>query len=734
MIGGPVEVSGSGTPGILAPSGSTGPSPTNMNLSGNLTLDSGAILDFNLSSTPDGTNTPSSLNDHVTVGGAFSITTGGTLNINAPGGIGVGTYQLIDYNIGSFGGPFTANLAGWSVGAGYQSQYSYSFSTAVNGQFDLVVGSSLTNGSGTWISNSDSRYGFASNWSSVLVPNNTPGNYYTATFGGTSPSNGQQYNILLENSSNQATNFTVGGLDFTNTTYYYVIGSDGAGSLTLDNGGNGGGPSVVVGSGVLGPTIFASLILGDTVTKSTTFNVAGGTYLDISGSISESASYTGQSITLTGGGTLYFDATNSYTGSTTVNDGSVLYVGFNGTPSTLGTGTSPLAINDSNSAVYLYNSAGIGSLSGTGGGTLSLATSGTTLTVNQTGSTQFNGTLSLGSGTNLSIAGAMGSMLTLTGSMTFTGGNALNVNSGALVLNNTVATTMNGAVSVTVQPAGTLQLAGSVSALSDPNSGNMAAVTNHGSIASGGQLYVTGTNQAVGVITGTGVTSMTTGATTYDGDTVVGDGVHAADLTATQILQNSLTINAGSTVTIAPSTGVGGGAIPATSATAPSAAVASGDASGSGSDSSGSDPFTAIQAAIASGAISSTTGEVLENRIAAIERLAATDPGLDVSLLESRVLAVLPSSFTAIDSSLPTGALSGTLAFDEGTFGASLPSQAASADFASSATFTGSPAAVPEPASLLLALVGGLGLVIMVWHRTKRQPAVAHAPPPPRRR
>ena len=35
-------------------------------------------------------------------------------------------------------------------------------------------------------------------------------------------------------------------------------------------------------------------------------------------------------------------------------------------------------------------------------------------------------------------------------------------------------------------------------------------------------------------------------------------------------------------------------------------------------------------------------GQQLENRIAAIERLAATDPGLDVSLLEDRVLAALP--------------------------------------------------------------------------------------------
>ena len=80
-----------------------------------------------------------------------------------------------------------------------------------------------------------------------------------------------------------------------------------------------------------------------------------------------------------------------------------------------------------------------------------------------------------------------------------------------------------------------------------------------------------------------------------------------------------------------------------------------------------SDPFTAIQSAIASGAISSTTGQVLENRIAAIERLAAVDPGLDASLLESRVLAALPSA--AADSSPIVDAGSGLFALDSSALG-----------------------------------------------------------------
>ena len=148
----------------------------------------------------------------------------------------------------------------------------------------------------------------------------------------------------------------------------------------------------------------------------------------------------------------------------------------------------------------------------------------------------------------------------------------------------------------------------------------------------------------------------------------VGDGTNAASLTATQILQNSLTINAGSTVTIAPS---GGASMTAAAghvrrrrraaSRPPTAAMPAATTS---------DPFTAIQQAIADGAISSTTGQVLENRIAAIERLAATDPGLDVSLLESRVLVVLPSSSTlAADSSPILDSGSSLLALDSSALG-----------------------------------------------------------------
>jgi hypothetical protein len=208
-----------------------------------------------------------------------------------------------------------------------------------------------------------------------------------------------------------------------------------------------------------------------------------------------------------------------------------------------------------------------------------------------------------------------------------------------------------------------------------------------------------------------GDASSNAGATVYSGRTVVGSGSGAAQLTAAQILQNTLTINAGSTVTILPS-GPGMSAVAASdSSTAASSVVpaASAPSSDSSADSS-SDPFLAIQAAIASGAISSVKGEQLENRIAAIERLAATDPGLDVSLLENRVLSSLPSSiWTSADAASLVEIGSGLLTVDSSTFASG--SSGASAAFAPSAGFDGgSPAAVPEPSTLLLTAMGALGL------------------------
>ncbi len=573
------------------------------------------------------------------------------------------------------------------------------------------------NGSATWASNgtgiNPSDYGTAANWTPQQVPN---GPAQVATFG-----TGSQNSISVNGA------YTVGQLNFNNggnsgaPTNYTLSGN---GSLTLNNSGN--GTSVNVSSGGLQPALGVSLTL--TLADSsltTTFNIASGSSLDVAGPINQSGG--AQQIILTGGGTLSLDnGTNTYTGGTTVNSGTLV----NSMPvqaaraTTIGSG--PLAINGSTSVVNVLPPStaaiNVGSLSGTGGGQLNVG-SMATLTVNQTATNTFNGTLALDGG--LVLANASGNTLTISGAPTLGSGSSITVNSGTLALTNNTANSasVTGTPTASVAIGATLQLAGSSNVLS-----SAVNVTTHGSgLASDGALTVVGAStQTVGIVTGDALPGS---VTTYSGNTTVGDGTNAANLTATQILQNTLTINAGSTVTIAPS----GSGIPADAALSAGSGhvAADSDAVSSAvtadSSDSTSDPFTAIQAAIASGAISSAKGQQLENRIAAIERLAATDPGLDVSLLEDRVLAAIPAA--SVWSSSGTSPLldsgSGLLATDASTIGTSSGSTLgdAAAAFAPSAAFGGNPelaegAAVPEPSTLFLAALGGVGILIAFRRRT----------------
>jgi fibronectin-binding autotransporter adhesin len=322
-----------------------------------------------------------------------------------------------------------------------------------------------------------------------------------------------------------------------------------------------------------------------------------------------------------------------------------------------------------------------------------------------------------GSGQSLVLTGSGGggtlelaSPNTYTGSTTVSAG-TLQIDGGASI----------ASTSISIAAGGTLLLAGPTAAL--PSAAN---ITTHGTGSAGdGAFNLTGiTTQTVGIISGdtqqiSDVNSQQ--VTVYSGNTTVGDGSNAASLTAKQILQNTLTIAAGSTVTIAPS----GPGMPtagsASSATAAETATAATTSASDSSDPSGADALAAIQDAISSGAISSGRGEQLEKRIAAIEQLATSEPGLDVSLLEGGVLASLPSSSVwSAGGSPPLGETgSGLLAVDSSTFGSGSGSAlGGAAAFDSGASFGGSPAAVPEPSTLLLAALGGIGLLIAARRRT----------------
>jgi hypothetical protein len=344
-----------------------------------------------------------------------------------------------------------------------------------------------------------------------------------------------------------------------------------------------------------------------------------------------------------------------------------------------------------------------------------------------------NGTLSL-AGQALTKAGS--GTVRVDAPPSLASGSDLNVNAGTLELDLTSSGAVVGTnVSATVAPSATLQLAGTYSALSDgsavnPADGNLAAITNNGSTASGGGLLVTGTNQSVGVVSGQA--SSGGGPTTYSGDTVVGTGSAAASLTVTQLLQNSLTINAGATVTIRPSgSGISNPGVVSSATTSVSPATESSTVASTSVAATPapvvSDPFLSVQSAISSGstgtaavAVSAATVEPIQTAIASV---AAESPASSTDA----VSAVVAGSATVSTASLPSvgdatmaadddtaAASAGLVAADDALFDTLATDSFAFADSsiadmaavgAAEPAFSGTNS-VPEPSSLLLLAVG----------------------------
>jgi fibronectin-binding autotransporter adhesin len=137
-----------------------------------------------------------------------------------------------------------------------------------------------------------------------------------------------------------------------------------------------------------------------------------------------------------------------------------------------------------------------------------------------------SGKITLPAGASLSKSG--GGTATLTGAPSLGNNSSLAISGGTLKFNVTTGSaTVGTSVSATVSSTATLELAGTVSALSSTASAaSRVNVTNNSTQSSGGSLLVSGTNQQVGAISGTG-------------DTVV---VAGASLTANSIVQNALVI------------------------------------------------------------------------------------------------------------------------------------------------------------------------------------------------
>ena len=237
------------------------------------------------------------------------------------------------------------------------------------------------------------------------------------------------------------------------------------------------------------------------------------------------------SLTKTGAGALVVTGASSYTGGTLVSSGTLT------TTSTGTIGNGALTVNAASgitSTVNLGSTQNVTSLAstvaGTGTATLNIA-SGTTLTDTQAANTNFQGKVALASTATLAMAG--------TGSLEINGvpslGNlsAIQVSGGTLKFN--IATggpaTVGTGVTATVTGTATLELANTVSALSDGTAAHSAQVINNSTAAAGLLVSGTGSVQKVGGIDGTGTTQVNAGNS----------------LTANHIVQGALIIGGTST-------------------------------------------------------------------------------------------------------------------------------------------------------------------------------------------
>jgi fibronectin-binding autotransporter adhesin len=264
--------------------------------------------------------------------------------------------------------------------------------------------------------------------------------------------------------------------------------------------------------------------IGPTGNGAGTIDVTSGNTLTFNGTITENSivSFLPGALVKTDAGTLILGGNNIYSGGTTVNGGTLRTTATG----TIGSSSGPLVVSAAagvTSTLSLGNSQTVSQLSGTvgagGSATINVA-AGTTFAVNQSTQTTFSGML-VNSGT-VTMSSSGSGRLEFTGTPTFSENSLLTVTGGTLRFNVVSGSpTIGAGVAATVSGSATLELAGSVSALS--SGATRVNITNNSAIPG---VLASGTHQQVGNIDGTGATQVNAGS----------------DLTANHIIQSALVI------------------------------------------------------------------------------------------------------------------------------------------------------------------------------------------------
>lgn len=521
-----VSLNGSGTGALAATTALTLASGSTLSLgasnqinnSANLTLSGGTLLlngnqDVlnNLTLTASTTSTFNYLNDNslLRFGGTASVGSGSQLTIENWAGnptTGGSTNYGLLFNSQSEATTLAANVLfnGWSTLGGNQ--------VIANGAYweivpTVTIREWLGTGGGNWDS---------TNWTGGVEPDSTSaiallGNNITANT-----------TASISTSASGTDTDTVAKLiiDTTGNRNYTITGS--TGERLEFNAASGTAQLIVSGDGThtISAPVFAQtdLVISNDGTDPTPLTISGamdlvnGASSDltvggsgrtlISGVISNTTA--GASLVKTGSGTLALSNTNTYTGDTTIRNGTIQVNGNapSGANGRLGNSSNAVIINDSgtnagdNTALLITDTNGGSSV----GRAITVGSQGATTTLggtNTSGTNTFSGAISLGK--DVALSANTGGTVNFSGVLSGAGG-LDKVGAGTVLISGTSANTNSGNVTVT---AGTLSIdkdvAGGNAAIDDN-----AAVT----IATGATLRFNGTanqtNETIGSLAGDG--------------------------------------------------------------------------------------------------------------------------------------------------------------------------------------------------------------------------------------